>query len=78
MPVKTTPLMQTRLARAVTGARKSLDRMGDLLPAPEHDLPFDEYMARASLQAQQDPAFGHELQRSLLQYGVAQRKVQDG
>lgn len=78
MPPKATPLMQTRLSNAVTGARKALNRMDDLLPAPKNTLEFDEYMARASLQAQQDPSFGRELQRSLLQYGVAQRRVKEG
>jgi hypothetical protein len=63
--------MQARLQGIgrTTGAR--LDRLASLFPEPKQSLPFQEYLARASVQAQQDPEFGAELSKALRQYQLA-------
>lgn len=68
-------LRPDHLQRAAELARARLDRLGDLVPERNERMPFEEYIARASLLAQDDPQFAARLRRSMSIYRLlAQRK----
>jgi hypothetical protein len=48
-----------------------LDRLDKLFPEQKQAMPFPEYLARASVQAQADPDFGVQLGKALRQYRMA-------
>jgi len=73
-----TPLLQDRLGKATTGARKALDRLTAAVPPTAETLRFDEYMARASLQARHDPEFRRNFARSLMQYQTVRGGLDNG
>ncbi len=61
-----------RSAPILDGARRRLDRLSELLPEQKEELPFEEYMARASMWAARDADFRRQLMRSIVQYGTVQ------
>lgn len=63
---------QDRLRGVNTTVGARLDRLGGYLPAAKQPkMPFEEYLARASAQAQGDPEFAQQLQGALAQYQSA-------
>ena len=67
--------MQDRLARVNTTTAARLDRLGTYFPARKEALPFDEYLARASVQAQADPEFANQFQQAMQQYRMASEVI---
>lgn len=64
--------MQARLQRVNSTAGARLDRLSAFFPPPSASaLPFDEYVARASVQAQADPAFRDEFTEAMRKYRLA-------
>lgn len=63
--------MQARLQGIGQTVGGRLDRLNKLFPEQKQAMPFPEYLARASMQAQADPDFGAELGKALRQYQMA-------
>lgn len=63
--------MQARLQGIGQTVSGRLDRLSNLFPEQKQALPFQEYLARASVQAQDDPDFGAALGKALRQYQMA-------
>jgi hypothetical protein len=64
--------MQARLQGIGQTVNGRLDRLDGLFPEQKQAMPFQEYLARASVQAQADPDFGATLGKALRQYQAAQ------
>jgi hypothetical protein len=63
--------LQARLQSIGRTTSARLDRLDGLFPAQKQDMPFQEYLARASVQAQHDPGFRDQLNQALRQYMLA-------
>jgi hypothetical protein len=60
--------LQARLQRVNRSASARLDRLDGFFPPQKEELPFEEYLARASVQARRDPMFRAQFDSAMRQY----------
>lgn len=65
------PVLGERLARVRTFTDKRLSAVDRALPETQQEMPFEEYLARASLRAMNDPQFRREFDKSMQAYHSA-------
>ena len=67
-----------RMLRVRDTVNARLDRLGAYLPEQKAPLAFEEYLARASVQARHDPDFAAQLRRAMQQYQSASTALKAG
>lgn len=63
--------LQQRLGGVNARAAARLDRLDAHFPEQKAAIPFDEYLARASVRAQADPEFKTQFDQAMRQYRMA-------
>jgi hypothetical protein len=72
------PVLGERLGRVRDHTQRRLAAVDLALPERKGEMPFTEYLARASIRAQNDPEFRTELQRSLANYQTLAQAFKKG
>jgi ABC-type siderophore export system fused ATPase/permease subunit len=72
------PQLQQRLTRVSDGARRRLNGIDAMLPEKPDAMPFEEYLARAAVHADRDPAFRDQFKAAMGQYQTAGKVLKNG